>query len=202
MIISPISSAFMKEAMTYLDFQHLMESLVSQGQTTGPEQTEHRISYTRLNLQRMHRIGETVKIDTELITAVQAIKDKYVWLILVEAWCGDVAQNIPAIIKAAGFSDQIKTRLILRDQYPEVMDQYLTEGSRSIPKLVCFREDDFSEVFSWGPRPLPVQQLFKKLRTEAVDVNDIYEQLHLWYSKDKTRTLQNELLVLISRHLL
>ena len=46
----------------------------------------------------------------------------------------------------------LELRMLRRDQHPEVMDRYLTNGSRSIP-IVIVLDEEFRELGHWGPRP-------------------------------------------------
>jgi hypothetical protein len=76
------------------------------------------------------------------------------------------------------------------------MDSYLTNGTRSIPKLVVF-DAEGNERFSWGPRPMEVQKLFSQWKAEGIVKPELYEKLHLWYSKDKGKSIEKEILQLI-----
>jgi hypothetical protein len=74
------------------------------------------------------------------------------------------------------------------------MDRYLTNGvSRSIPKLIGIDTTTSEELFVWGPRPAPLQNIFLKLKAEGMDFHLIKEELQRWYNKDKTATIQQEL---------
>jgi hypothetical protein len=63
-------------------------------------------------------------------------------LAIAEAWCGDVYRELPSVARiadAAGMS----LRVFLRDQNPDVMDEFLSnEGkSRAIPVFVFYTAD-------------------------------------------------------------
>ncbi len=81
----------------------------------------------------------------------------------------------------ANHNENIKIRYILRDENPEVMDDYLTNGGRSIPKLVALEEDTLEEQFTWGPRPQEVQQkmLDYKANPESMSAEDFKRSIHL-----------------------
>src|SRR5688500_9566819 len=57
-------------------------------------------------------------------------------LVIVEDWCGDASTTVPIVAKFAESVPELELRLIQRDVHPEVMDQYLTNGSRSIPIVI------------------------------------------------------------------
>ena len=60
-----------------------------------------------------------------------------IWLIITEGWCGDAAQCIPTIEKIAAESKNIETHYVLRDENLDLIDEYLTNNARSIPKLIA-----------------------------------------------------------------
>lgn len=77
------------------------------------------------------------------------------------------------------------------------MDQYLTNGkSRSIPKIIVLDENN-NVLFNWGPRPVALQELFYHMKANAMNNDTIKEEIHKWYAKDKTISMQNDLLALL-----
>jgi hypothetical protein len=122
------------------------------------------------------------------------------WMILSEPWCGDSAQAIPYIWKLAEASTGITCRILLRDENPEIMEQYLTNGTRGIPKLVAFATEG-RELFRWGPRPRTAQEVFESARGSGLSKTDALERLHLWYGRDRGETIQREILDLLHRSL-
>ncbi|WP_417885365.1 thioredoxin family protein [Zunongwangia sp.] len=189
-IIEPVFS--------YIEFYEWTLQLVENKQTSGEEQTEKLIEYTALNAKRMKRISKTAKIIPELENLVSELDKPQVWYLITEAWCGDSAQNLPVIGKIAAAGDKIDLRVILRDKNPEFMDKYRTNGSKSIPKLVAFSEEGV-ELFTWGPRPEPGQEILRdwKENPNGRDHDDFAKELHGWYAKDKSHTIQHEFLNLI-----
>ena len=63
---------------------------------------------------------------------------------------------MPVLAKLAATVPGLELRVILRDQHPEVMDRYLTNGSRSIPIVIAL-DEQFRELGHWGPRPRELQ---------------------------------------------
>jgi hypothetical protein len=121
-------------------------------------------------------------------------------MVISEAWCGDSAQNLPYIAKIAECNPLINLRIILRDSNLDIMDLYLADGkSRSIPKLVAFDEDG-NELFQWGARPKEAQELVTRLKNEGMEKEKFLEQLHLWYGRDRGRTLENELKIILEHN--
>jgi hypothetical protein len=189
--MSQISVAIDK-GMSYQEFREMTDNLLAEGKTTGDNHSEAMIHYTKMNVQRMKRNDKTVKLRESLVEKLQNLPEKWYWLMFVESWCGDVAQNLPAIAKMAEATDKVELKLILRDENLELMDQYLTNGGRSIPKMVCVRASDLKELGTWGPRPAEVQQLVMQMKNEDIDFKEKAERLHGWYAKDKNQKIQDE----------
>lgn len=153
--------------------------------------------YTKLNLQRMRRVEKTFTVSDELKQLLSAIKTKQYWVVITEGWCGDSAQNLPALAKIAKINSLIDLRIIQRDSNLEIMDLHLTNGTRSIPILISFNENG-NEIFRWGPRPKEAQQLVTRLKSEGMEHDSFIEQLHLWYARNKGAALESELKALLT----
>ncbi|MDB5235573.1 MAG: hypothetical protein JWR44_2566 [Hymenobacter sp.] len=193
-----IDASRLDQAYTYAAYRQLIDELMAQHRTTGTTQTEQIVHYAHLNIQRMRRIDKTIQLLPELTAALAALPQRYVWLVLTEGWCGDAAQIVPVIEAIAQASHgQLTARYLLRDENLDLMDRYLTNGGRSIPKLVVLHADTLTEAATWGPRPTPAQELFNRLKQEQVPYEEFVTQLHGWYAKDHTQSTQLELLALL-----
>lgn len=184
---------------SYNDYKKLVIAYSENGFTSGEEQLPERIEATKINAQRMYRIDKQIKLTVGIEQAVKKIRGKWIWVILAESWCGDGAQNIPIIAKIAKESFNISLKIILRDENPQIMDKYLTNNSRAIPKLICYNSVTGNEIGTWGPRPAKIQEMVKKYKTEYPDRShdDFVRKLHLWYALDKGDSLQKEFVRLL-----
>ena len=86
--------------------------------------------------------------------------------------------------------------LKLRDENLELIDRYLTNGGRSIPKLIAFDEYG-NELFNWGPRPKHIQEALNKMRADNLPFNEILIESQKLYNEDKGESMQREILELI-----
>lgn len=190
-----VSRDLLSMAYTWPQYVQLFEQLVAEGKTTGTDQSPSLVDYTRLNLQRSQRVSQQLKLTPSLELALQQLDEEWVWLVLTEIWCGDAAQNLPLLGAIADYCPKITLRLILRDEHTEVMDQYLTNGGRAIPILVCLRAADLQPLGHWGPRPAPAQQIVMDYKANPIMTKEeMYANVHHWYAKDHTATQQLELL--------
>jgi hypothetical protein len=184
---------FFNNAMTFGEYMSLTEKLVSEKRTTGTEQTAGRIELTKLNFQRMKRIYKT----TELIPGwneLFAIKDiKYKWIVISEPWCGDNANTVPVLAKIAEASAGIEFRIILRDENPGVMNEYLTDNAKSIPVLIML-DGELNEICVWGSRPAGLKDFVTNYKSSpGYDSDELKKQIQMWYINDKTVSAQKEI---------
>ena len=192
------SNEVIAQAMSYEKYYTLIKDLLQEGKTTGNDQSDHYLKYAKLNFQRMKRVYRTTTVKEALENSIDKITKHQIWVVLTEGWCGDAAQSLPAIAKIAELSEKIDLRILLRDKNTNIIDAYLTNESRSIPKLIAIDKLTYEELFTWGPRPKEIQKMViehKKNPTES-DA-EFNEQLHRRYTLDKTESLQLEFLQLI-----
>lgn len=195
-----INESHIRGGMSYEEYRGLIEQLLLGGKTTGENQSQGMIGYTRLNVQRMNRLDDKISLNESLLMSLRRLHKNWYWVVLTEAWCGDAAQNIPILAKIAEATPRIVMKLLLRDEVPEIMDHYLTNGSKSIPKLICLSQEDLTEVGTWGPRPEPVQKMILNYKENPKDTQEEFIQnIHTWYNSDKGHTLQDEIENLISK---
>ncbi|MBI1193678.1 MAG: thioredoxin family protein [Bacteroidetes bacterium] len=194
-----ISPDVLKQGMSYDAYKHLMRTLLDAGKTTGANQSPEMIGYTELNWQRMHRVEKTVTLDPNLEQRLLRLERPVHWLVLSEPWCGDAAASVPVLQLMAAASPAVQLSLLLRDENLFLMDQYLTDGGRGIPKLIAVDPQTLQPLYTWGPRPEPAQELVRayKANPNREPYAEFVVQLQLWYAKDRGHTMQQEFLNLI-----
>lgn len=153
--------------------------------------------YRKLNLQRTLRIEKTFVPSEETRNIFASISAEQSWFVITESWCGDSSQSLPVIDGLIKLSDKIEFNIVLRDSNPDFMNLYLTNGSKSIPKLVVFDKEG-SELFQWGPRPKAAQDLFTLLKNEGLEKSEINKELHLWYARNRGIEVEKEITELVS----
>ena len=113
-------------------------------------------------------------------------------LVIAEDWCGDASNTVPIIARFVSQIPEFELRVIMRDRYPEVMDQYLTNGSRSIP-IVIVLDENFGEIGHWGPRPTELQAWVMANRA-TMPKTELYPQVRKWYARDRGESTIREVL--------
>lgn len=183
--------------MHFKAYQAYFQSILQSTEPAPPYDNPDYINYTRLNWSRMNRWLKTGRINHELKSAIEAIAQPQQWIIITEPWCGDAAHSVPFLEMATGYNDRITVSYELRDSEPFRINNYLTNGSKSIPKLII-RDADGKDLATWGPRPAGCQVLYNQLMADKADFETVKTALQHWYNKDAGKGVQEELLNLTS----
>lgn len=199
-----IDKQVVENAFTYDSYRQLIDELMANNKTTGNNHSEAMLNYTKMNIARMNRLDKRAKLTEETIKNLMKIELPVIWLVITEGWCGDAAQILPVLNKMALQNEHIDLKFILRDDHLDIMDAFLTNGGRSIPKVLILDADTLEVKKTWGPRPAEMQEMIMRAKAESLATEDpdlrkqinldSTKNLHLWYAKDKTLTTQREFL--------
>lgn len=199
--MNTLAAKYWENALTFEQYIDLIDGLLEVGKSTGPNQSEALFDYSKLNRSRMKRLIKTTRLLPEVAEQLVCVQQPMKWLVITEGWCGDAAQIVPVLWHLAKAHPQIEVRFVLRDDNLELMDQFLTNGGRSIPKVIVL-DAEFSVRGSWGPRPQAAQDLFNATRTQLeaahgenwkAHYGELQNAIQLWYAKDKTKSIQREI---------
>jgi len=186
------------KSISYPDYIALVKDLAENNSTTGNEKTESLVEYTKLNDRRFKRWGKTLKIDQGTTERLEKFNKKITWLVLTESWCGDAAHVMPVMQKIADLNSKIDIKVVLRDENDELMNEFLTNGGRAIPKLIMIDEASGDVLKSYGPRPSDATQLVSEYKAVHGQLTpEFKEDLQRWYNKDKGQTAVKDLLALL-----
>lgn len=155
------------------------------------------LDYTRLNWSRMNRWLKKGTLLEPFVKAVKDIQHPQRWIVITEPWCGDAAHSLPFIHLASELNPLIAVDFELRDADPFRINEYLTGGSKSIPKFVI-KDGRDEDLATWGPRPAACQELYDRLNVEGADFEQKKTDLQHWYNNDKGKSLQDELTAILS----
>ena len=188
----------LNNSFSFQEYMDLMEDLVLSESTTG-EINKERIDFTALNYKRSQRLNKKLRL-SELETSIfNGLKIKQTWVVITESWCGDAAQTLPVLNKLAEASENIELRVILRDEHPELMDNFLTNGTRSIPKLIILNSE-LDVMTTWGPRTAAATKLVTDYKEKFGKIDAEFKtQLQMWYNKDKGVSIINELAEIVGK---
>ena len=114
-------------------------------------------------------------------------------LVLAEDWCGDASNTVPVLARFAEDLPGLELRIIKRDESPEVMDRFLTNGTRSIPMAIIL-DEDFEPAGAWGPRPAELQEFVVREKAKGErPAKEIYADSRRWYARDRGESTLREL---------
>ena len=185
-------------SISYQEYRELVAKYAAEGKTSGNTQTADYINYTKLNESRMHRLDKTLQVIDEVKIYLENLNKEYIWLVLAETWCGDAAQVVPVINKMAQVSSKIELRILLRDENEVVMNLFLTNGTKSIPKLIILDKETGEVIADFGPRPVGAKQLIIDYKAIHGIVDETAKiELQKWYLNDKGVAIQKEIVALI-----
>ncbi|WP_390886581.1 thioredoxin family protein [Lacinutrix neustonica] len=183
----------LQNAISYQEYRQLVAKLVEEGGTTGNEKTEALSNYTMLNDRRMKRWDKTVKVSEAIQKQVTNLNINQTWLVLTESWCGDAAHVLPVMHKMAALNDGIDFKLVMRDENPELMQQFLTNGGQAIPKLILIDNETGTVKSTFGPRPSEATELVSLYKAKHGSLTPNLKKL---YSIGITKTKDKPLLMI------
>ncbi|MBW8242255.1 thioredoxin family protein [Muricauda oceani] len=194
-----VVKGYLAKAMDYPRYRALVSKLAMTGASTGPNQSELYVNYTKLGDKRMSRWEKTFQISEEVERKLKSYDRELVFLVLTESWCGDAAASLPVMNKIAEASPNISLKVILRDESLDLMDAFLTNGARSIPKLIVLDKAKNEIIGEWGPRPSIATLMVEDYKWEHGKLSDEFKQeLQVWYNKNKGQNILEDIVELLA----
>lgn len=178
--------------MNFQQYQDYFQDILSNPNPPAPYDNADYFDYAKLNWSRQQRWLKTGVIDPVLAQTIADIKKPQTWIIITEPWCGDASHIVPFIHKIAELNPLINAIYQLRDAEPFLIDQYLTNGGKAIPKLII-RDETGKDLVNWGPRPAECQVIYTELTAAKADFETVKVELQKWYNQDKGVSMQREL---------
>lgn len=196
--MSTLIEKSLDNSYSYSEYRNHIGLLLQDGLSTGATQSEDLTHYSSLNEVRMNRLDKTIKLTDDIKARLGKLKKEHVLLVISEGWCGDAAQIVPVINKMTNETDKLELEIVLRDDNDELMNEYLTNGARSIPKLVLVEKDTHIARGSWGPRPHDAAKLIRDYKEQhGVIDQEAKTELQKWYLHDKGESTMKEITLLL-----
>lgn len=183
---------------SYPEYRKIIANLLQEEKASGAIQSEALVNYSRLNEARMHRLDKKIVIDNLIFSKLKSIQSQYIWLVIAEGWCGDAAQLLPIFHKMSEVSNLIELKIVFRDENQDLMNLFLTNGSKSMPKLIILDKKSLNVIADWGPRPKGAIELIQNYKEKFGVIDDtIKAELQMWYLHDKGLSTQKEIIELL-----
>ncbi len=184
----------LNKSISYQAYRDLVKQLAEEGSTTGNEKTEALVNYTKLNDRRMKRWDKTIKVKEEALNKIKTFEEPVTWLVITESWCGDAAHILPVLNKVSELNNNIDFKVVLRDENPELMDAFLTNGGKAIPKVVMLDNNTGDVLNTYGPRPSEATNYVNRFKAKHGKLTpEFKEDLQHWYNTDKGQNIINDL---------
>ena len=191
----------LNNSIDYDNYYRLMQKLVQDKYTTGDVLSDSHVNFTLLNEKCMSRWNKRLKVSNKDKKEIMKFNSEMIWLIISESWCGDAAHILPVLNAVAELNDHFDLRIALRDDNKELMNLFLTDGKRAIPKLIMLNSNTLEVIDSYGPRPFIVTEIVEKFKTKNGQLtSDFEEHLQHWYNQDKGQTIIHDLIDLLEKH--
>ena len=126
-----------------------------------------------------------------------ALSDGLRMLVLNADWCLDSASAVPILACLAEVVSGVELRVLDRDSHSDVMDQYLTNGTRSIP-LAILLDRDFKPLGRWGPRPKELQAFVLQHYERDMSKEAVHLEIRKWYVADRGNAMLREITEVIA----
>ncbi|TNJ44336.1 thioredoxin family protein [Tamlana fucoidanivorans] len=187
-----------ERSMSYKTYRDLVRQLAEDNANTGIEKTEAYANLTKLNDRRMKRWDKTIEVSKVAKKRIANFNHKVTWLVITESWCGDAAHVIPALNKVAELNANITLRLVLRDVNPELMNAFLTDGNKAVPKLIMIDDETGDVIATYGPRPSEAENYVKRFKAKHGALTlDFKEDLQYWYNDNKGQNVIDDITQLL-----
>ena len=184
----------LENALTYEQYKAHWETLL---QSETPHEYQ---SYYELNKVRFARVEKTV----ELLPEWSEVPTDFPLVIvaITEQWCGDAAQTIPVVEKLKSLFPNLETYYVLRDENLPLMDAFLTNGARNIPKLLLLEADQMGLLATWGPRPKALNKKVDEWKFQYGGMTEeVKVEIQKWYNQDRSVSTQKEWIECLKREL-
>ena len=185
-----------QKEMKFEEYLAYFEAILADPEKYPPYSNVEYLNYAKLNWSRMNRWLKRFEVNEDLKSRIAAVTDPQQWLLITEPWCGDASHIVPFIELMAKENELISVSYELRDSEPFRIEKYLTNGTRSIPKIIV-QDAKGNDLAVWGPRPQECQAIFMSEKEKGGDFESLKITLQKWYNADKGEKIQQEITALL-----
>ncbi len=190
---------YWEKSISYTTYKEIITRRAEEGKNSPDEEIKEKAEYTHLNLGRIHRNDKTLVLEESVLSRLKNLTKKFNILVISEGWCGDAAQSVPVVNKLTENSSLLEMKVIFRDEDERLINQYLTNGAKSIPVVLILDAENYKEIAHWGPRPKPLLPFLQKYKAnpETYTHDDFVLDLQNFYNEDKGHSIAEELVSLL-----
>ena len=149
----------------------------------GDQEPVHNLHYNKATVNEEFNLPDDLKI-----------------LIITEPWCGDSTAILPVLQKLFEKTN-VEVRILRRDDNPDLIDKFLTNGGRAIP-IVIILDRDGNYLGHCGPRPSEARQIFdahrEAIKNGEMEKSEVIRKIRTFYSKDHGAAILNSFLQMLN----
>ncbi len=179
----------------YSEYRKLVSDLLKIEKSEGIVQSKELTLSTLLNETRMNIIEETFKVSEEAVDILRVLKKEYVWLVIAEGWSEETAEVLPVISKLVEASEgKIDLRICFLHENEDLIQFFLTNKAKEIPKLIVIESATGDALAHWGPRPQGAEDLLNQSKNNNQAIDEAVKRgIQMWYLHDKGTAIQGEI---------
>ena len=148
--------------------------------------------YSKYNLERQERVEAEWIPSAAFLEAVDTLDGPLSFYFITDDWCIDSAYSLPLLQWVSNRRSDVRLEIGLKNDNLDVLDQYLTDGARSIPKLII--ENHKGEIVAvWGPQPEEIRLIRKNLMDNQAEGSVVSGTTIEWYANSGILEVEKEL---------
>jgi len=149
------------------------------------------------NQQKMRASLESFVVEAPYEAFLRAVEKPVFVLALAKDWCPDVVRHVPVLATLEDACPSLSVRYFTRNDHPEILSRFLTNGGEAVPKFKFFNMD-FVECGTWGPMPSSCREIIARGRA-CGGLKTARERVSALYAADpQLRIVVEELIQIIA----
>lgn len=185
-----IKSATILSGKDYLKYKFLLNEYIEGYDELELNYEENLKSYVA-NTKKIIEDVES-KITTDLHHRLETSID-ILFLVISEFWCGDAAYILPHLHSFVNRCDRMELSIVFRDKNLPLIDEFLTNGGRSIPKVIILNRETSEVLDSWGPRPTNIQNYVLESKAKNISFSEWWAHVKNYYKENNGADIHHEL---------
>lgn len=158
------------------------------------------VPYYAINLKQSRDIRKNFRYNPGMEKKAKSFNAELKFLVISEGWCEDASQIVPIVDRLAE-TIGIECKIIFRDENLELMEEYHTNGSFSVPIIIGVTPEG-EEAFRFGPRPAKAMEFTNRFKKDPdkYSKDDFIEDLDRYYLENHGQDIITEILTLIEEY--
>ncbi len=158
------------------------------------------VPYYAINLKQSRDIRKNFRYNPGMEKKAKSFNAEIKFLVISEGWCEDASQIVPVVDRLAE-TIGIECKIVFRDENLELMEEYHTNGSFSVPIIIGVTPEG-EEAFRFGPRPAKAMEFTNRFKKDPdkYSKDDFIEDLDRYYLENHGQDIITEILTLIEEY--